>query len=188
MADSSFNLHSLLPQRGPLEGFQKAASDPAAFSAAFIWGIIFFGAAVFLWVASRNRWQVREVARQMNAGLFERSVFNPPKLSTALRELHPQAAEFFKDVYTLEFLGLPEDHSEADLHGALLRNLGHFLTELGRDFCFIGSQHPLQVGGQDFALDLLFFHRGLNCLLAIELKAVSLSRFGGHGLGTGMGS
>ena len=124
----------------------------------------------------------------MNAGLFERSVFNPPKLSTALRELHPQAAEFFKDVYTLEFLGLPEDHSEADLHGALLRNLGHSLTELGRDFCFIGSQHPLQVGGQDFALDLLFFHRGLNCLLAIELKAVSLSRFGGHGLGTGMGS
>ena len=107
----------------------------------------------------------------MNAGLFERSVFNPPKLSTALRELHPQAAEFFKDVYTLEFLGLPADHSEADLHGALLRNLGHFLTELGRDFCFIGSQHPLQVGGQDFALDLLFFHRGLNCLLAIELKA-----------------
>ena len=107
----------------------------------------------------------------MNAGLFERSVLNPPKLSTALRELHPQAAEFFKDVYTLEFLGLPEDHSEADLHGALLRNLGHVLTELGRDFCFIGSQHPLQVGGQDFALNLLFFHRGLNCLLAIELKA-----------------
>ena len=142
MADSLFHLHSLLPQRGPLEGFQKAASDPAAFSAAFIWGIIFFGAAVFLWVASRNRWQVREVARQMNAGLFERSVFNPPKLSTALRELHPQAAEFFKNVYTLEFLGLPAEHAEADLHSGLLRHLGRFLTELGRDFCFIGSQHP----------------------------------------------
>ena len=123
MADSSFHRHSLLPQRGPQEGFQKAAADPAAFSAAFIWGIIFFGAAVFLWVASCNRWQVREVARQMNAGLFERSVFNPPKLSTALRELHPQAAEFFKDVYTLEFLGLLEDHTKAGLHGALLPKL-----------------------------------------------------------------
>lgn len=124
----------------------------------------------YLRMASRNRWQVRELARQMNAGLFERSILNPPKLSTALRELQPLAAEFFKDVYTLEFLGLPAEHSEADLEGALLRNLGRFITELGRDFCFVGSQYPVQVGGQDFALDLLFFHRGMNCLVAIELK------------------
>jgi predicted nuclease of restriction endonuclease-like (RecB) superfamily len=124
----------------------------------------------YLRTASKNRWQVREVARQMNAGLFERSILNPPQLSTALRELQPLAAEFFKDIYTLEFLGLPAEHSEADLEGALLRNLGRFITELGRDFCFIGSQYPIQVGGQDFALDLLFFHRGMNCLVAIELK------------------
>ena len=124
----------------------------------------------YLRMASKNRWQVREVARQMNAGLFERSILNPPQLSTALRELQPLAAEFFKDVYTLEFLGLPAEHSEADLEGSLLRNLGRFITELGRDFCFIGSQYPIQVGGQDFALDLLFFHRGMNCLVAIELK------------------
>jgi len=52
----------------------------------------------------------------------------------------------------------------------LIKNLGRFLTELGRDFCFIGSEHPLQVGNQDFALDLLFYHRELNCLVAIELK------------------
>ena len=124
----------------------------------------------YLRMASRNHWQVREVARQMNAGLFERSILNPPKLSTALRELQPLAAEFFKDVYTLEFLGLPAEHSEADLHGALLRNLGRFITELGRDFCFVGSEYPIQVGGEDYALDLLFFHRAMNCLVAIELK------------------
>jgi predicted nuclease of restriction endonuclease-like (RecB) superfamily len=106
----------------------------------------------------------------MDAALFERSLLHPPKLSTVLRELHPQAADFFKDIYSLEFLGLPAEHDEADLHRSLLRNLGRFITELGRDFCFIGSEHPLQVGGQDFALDLLFFHRGLNCLIAIELK------------------
>ena len=58
----------------------------------------------------------------------------------------------------------------ADLHRALLDKLKDFLIELGRDFCFVGSEYPLQVGGQDFALDLLFFHRGLNCLVAIELK------------------
>ena len=124
----------------------------------------------YLRIASRNRWKVRELARQMNAGVFERSILNPPKLSTALRELQPLVAEFFKDVYTLEFLGLPTEHSEADLEGALLRNLGRFITELGRDFCFVGSQYPVQVGGQDFALDLLFFHRSMNCLVAIELK------------------
>jgi predicted nuclease of restriction endonuclease-like (RecB) superfamily len=102
--------------------------------------------------------------------LFERAVLSPPKLSTALRELHPAAASHFKDAYLLEFLALPGEHSEADLHQSLLRNLGRFLTELGRDFCYIGSEYPVQVGGQDFAIDLLFFHRGLNCLVAIELK------------------
>jgi YhcG PDDEXK nuclease domain len=76
----------------------------------------------------------------------------------------------FKNVYSLDFLGLPDGHSEADLHGALLRNLGRFITELGRDFCFVGSQYPVQVGNQDFAIDLVFFHRGLQCLIAFELK------------------
>lgn len=124
----------------------------------------------YLRMATRNGWQVREVARQIDNALFERAVLNPPILSTALRELHPTAVEVFKDAYFFEFLGLPAPHSESDLHGGLVRNLGRFITELGRDFCFVGSEYPLQVGGKDFALDLLFFHRGLNCLVAIELK------------------
>jgi len=124
----------------------------------------------YLRMATQNRWPVREVARQIDGALFERAVLSPPKLSTALRELHPAAAGHFKDAYLLEFLALPSEHSEADLHQSLLRNLGRFLAELGRDFCYIGSEYPVQVGGQDFALDLLSFHRGLNCLLAIELK------------------
>jgi len=124
----------------------------------------------YIRLAIREKWGKRELERQINAAVFHRAVLNPPKISTSLKGLHPQAEEFFKDVYSLEFLGLAETRSEADLHGALLRNLGRFLTELGRDFCFIGSEYPIQVGGQDFALDLLFFHRGLNCLAAIELK------------------
>jgi predicted nuclease of restriction endonuclease-like (RecB) superfamily len=125
----------------------------------------------YLRLAIHEKWSSRELERQFCSARFERTVLSPPKLSTALRELHPQAAEFFKDAYSLEFLGLAESHSENDLHGALLRNMGRFITELGRDFCFVGSECPIQVGGQDFALDLLFFHRGLNCLVAIELKA-----------------
>lgn len=105
-----------------------------------------------------------------HVALFERAVMNPPKVAASLRQLHPEVNSIFKDIYTLEFLGLPAEHSEADLEGALLRNLGRFITELGRDFCFVGLQYPVQVGGQDFALDLLFFHRSMNCLVAIELK------------------
>lgn len=127
----------------------------------------------YLRVAAQQRWPVREVARQIDSGLFERAVLNPPQLSTALRETHPQAEQHFKDAYLLEFLALPQAHSEADLHRSLLMNLGRFLTELGRDFCYIGSEYPVQVGGQDFALDLLFFHRGLNSLVAIELKVTA---------------
>lgn len=55
-----------------------------------------------------------------------------------------------------------------------MRNLGRFITELGRDFCFVGSEYPVQVGNQDFAIDLVFFHRGLTCLVALELKVGKL--------------
>lgn len=124
----------------------------------------------YLRMSSQQRWPVREVARQIDSALFERAVLHPPKLSTALRELHPGAEAVFRDAYVVEFLELPKGHREADLHQSLLRNLRRFLSEMGRDFCFIGSEVPLQVGGRDFALDLLFFHRELNCLIAIELK------------------
>jgi predicted nuclease of restriction endonuclease-like (RecB) superfamily len=124
----------------------------------------------YIRLAIREKWGKRELERQFNTSRFERTILNPIKASPVLQESHPEAANIFKDIYSLEFLGLPAEHSEADLHGGLLRNLGRFITELGRDFCFIGSEHPIQVGGQDFSLDLLFFHRGLNCLIAIELK------------------
>jgi predicted nuclease of restriction endonuclease-like (RecB) superfamily len=127
----------------------------------------------YLRMTAQQGWQVREVARQIDSGLFERALLDPPRLSTALRDSQPQAERPFKDVYLLEFLALPDPHTEADLHRGLLLNLGRFLNELGRDFCYVGSEFPLQVGGQDFVLDLLFFHRGLNCLVAVELKVTA---------------
>jgi predicted nuclease of restriction endonuclease-like (RecB) superfamily len=124
----------------------------------------------YLRLATQNQWPVREVARQIDGALFERAALARPKLSTALRESHPRAELEFKDTYLVEFLDLPEAHSECDLHGGLVRHLGRFLTEFGRDFCFVGSEYLLQVGGKEFFLDLLFFNRALNCLVAIELK------------------
>ena len=125
----------------------------------------------YLRMAAQQRWGKRELERQFRLAAFEQAVLTPPKLSPPVSDLHGEAAmSAFKDAYSVEFLALPVGHTEADLHRGLLAELRSFLIELGRDFCLVGSEFPLQVGGRDFALDLLFFHRGLNCLVAIELK------------------
>jgi predicted nuclease of restriction endonuclease-like (RecB) superfamily len=124
----------------------------------------------YLRLSTRERWPFRVLQRQITGSLFERSVLRPPILATALRELHPEAGDVFKDTYLIEFLDLPATHSEADLHGGLVEKLKQFLIELGRDFCYVGSHYPLQVGRRDFSLDLLFFNRALNCLVVFELK------------------
>lgn len=92
----------------------------------------------YLRLAARERWSFRELQRQLNGALFERTVLSPVKLSTPLAELNPDAAMVFKDSYLLEFLDLPPAHSEADLHRGLVEKLKQFLMELGRDFCFVG--------------------------------------------------
>jgi predicted nuclease of restriction endonuclease-like (RecB) superfamily len=124
----------------------------------------------YVLVAIKERWSKRELERQIRSGAVLRSAAVPTNVSPLVTQFHPAAIDEFKNAYNVEFLGLAPDHNEADLHGALLRNLGRFLTELGRDFCFVGSQYPVQVGNQDFAIDLVFFHRGLQCLVAFELK------------------
>jgi predicted nuclease of restriction endonuclease-like (RecB) superfamily len=124
----------------------------------------------YMRMAIQEKWSSRELERQIEGALFERVVLSPPQVSPGVAQMYPEALNVFKDSYLLEFLELAQGHAEADLHRGLLHKLKDFLIELGRDFCFIGSEFPLQVGKQDFALDLLFFHRGLNCLVAIELK------------------
>lgn len=124
----------------------------------------------YLRTAIQQKWSSRELERQFKAALFERTIIEPVKASITLGESHPEAREVFKDSYLVEFLDLAKVHDETDLHDGLLTHLKDFLLEMGRDFCFAGANYPVQVGGRDFALDLLFFHRGLNCLIAIELK------------------
>ena len=126
----------------------------------------------YLRMATSEKWSSRELERQINGALFERVVMSPVKVAAPLRQLHPDAATVFKDSYLAEFLDLPPGHSEADLQRGLVEQLKKFLIELGRDFCYVGSHYPVQVGGRDFELDLLFFNRALNCLVAFELKVV----------------
>ena len=124
----------------------------------------------YLRMAINEKWSSRELERQLDGALFERTVLSKPKVSALLTQLHPAAETIFKDTYLLDFLELPVDHSERDLQRALVKNLKQFLIELGPDFCFAGEELRLQVGGQDFYLDLLFYHRSLQCLVAFELK------------------
>jgi predicted nuclease of restriction endonuclease-like (RecB) superfamily len=123
----------------------------------------------YLKLVSTDKLSKRELERQIDASQFERSLIGA-KLSPAVRELHPNIDLAFKDNYVLEFLGLPEVHSERDLQKALAKNMKDFILELGQDFIFIADEYRLQVGNQDFYIDLLFYHRGLSALVAFELK------------------
>lgn len=124
----------------------------------------------YLALAAKDRYTLRELDRQISTSTYERTVAAPAKLSAALREIQPATGQVFKDRYVLEFLGLPEPHSESDLQRALVQHMKAFVLELGRDFLFVGEEFRLQVGNQDFFIDLLFFHRGLSALVAFELK------------------
>ncbi len=113
-------------------------------------------------------YSVRELDRQINSGIFERAILGNSK-PPFVKELAPNLSSPFKDHYVFEFLNLPEPHTEKDLQKAILQNLKKFLLEFSRDFAFLGEEFTIQVGNKDFSLDLLFFNRALNSLVAIEL-------------------
>jgi len=124
----------------------------------------------YIRIAQGDTWNKRRLAREIDGALFERQALSSPIVSPAVTQIHPAALEVFRDTYVLDFLDLPEPHSERDLQRGLVRDMRHFLQALGPDFCFIGEEYRIQVGGKDFFLDLLFFHRGLKCLVLFELK------------------
>ena len=124
----------------------------------------------YLVYAVREGLSVRQLREAIDKATFERFALADQKLATSSRELSTEMKGHFKDSYVLDFLELPSRHSEQDLRRSLVKMLGDFLRELGRDFTFIGEEYPIQVGTRDGAIDLMFFHRGLNCLIAIELK------------------
>lgn len=125
----------------------------------------------YLKIVKQENYSKRELDRQISASFFERTMIGNSKLSPAVRESKSDLSNTFKDSYVLEFLNLPEPHSENELQRGLVKQMKNFILELGRDFLFIGEEYKLQVGNSDFYIDLLFYHRGLRCLVAFELKA-----------------
>lgn len=124
-----------------------------------------------------ERWNVRTLRKKISGMLFERASLSrkPKKLAKmeikALREhdyMSPDIA--FKDPYFLNFLGLKDIYKEKDIESAIIREMEKFILELGTDFTFVTRQKRMMIGDDDFYLDLLFYHRRLKCLVAIELK------------------
>jgi predicted nuclease of restriction endonuclease-like (RecB) superfamily len=124
----------------------------------------------YLRMTKKERWSSRELQRQINSSYFERVMIGNEKLSPLVRVLPQDITDSFKDTYVLELLHLPEKHLEKDLRKAIAQNITKFLLEFGRDYAFMGEEYPVQVGDQDFAIDLVFYNRSLNCMVAIELK------------------
>lgn len=116
----------------------------------------------------KENYSKRQLQRQLDSGYYERYMLSKDSL---LPEKVKQLGENpFLDSYVIEFLDLPNEYHENDLRKALIKNMKDFILELGKDFTFIDEEYRVQVGGDDFRIDLLFFHRGLQCLVAIELK------------------
>jgi len=128
-------------------------------------------------ICASERWSVRVLRERIQGMLFERTTISKkPQLTIkndleALRTTGKLSKNLvFRDPYLLEFLGLEDTYSESDLEKAILRDLEKFLLELGSDFTFVARQKRITIGGDDFYIDLLFFHRSLRRLVLIELK------------------
>lgn len=116
----------------------------------------------------KERYSYRELERQMDSALYQRYMLSSKK--TLPKSVPAAARESILDSYVLEFLDLPEQYSENNLKKAIIGNLKKFILEFGKDFTFVGEEYRVQVGGQDFYIDLLFYNRALSCLVPIELK------------------
>lgn len=135
----------------------------------------------YLEMCAHEHWTKRTLRAKVTDKLYERTIAARGPISgieveiAALRDsgvTTPGLA--FRDPYVLDFLGLDTKHSEADLERAILDEMQRFLLELGADFCFVARQRRIIVDGEDYYLDLLFFHRGMRCLVAVELKTRKL--------------
>ena len=118
----------------------------------------------------KEKYSARELARQIDSGYYERYMLSQKPLTPAIDESKQATGNIFLDNYVLDFLNLPAEVSEHDLQKSIIQNLKDFILEIGRDFTFIGEEYRVQVGNHDYYIDLLFYHRGLSCLVAFELK------------------
>ena len=124
----------------------------------------------YILYANKEHLVKRELQRCISNQTFTALLGNKDNLSKGLIETYPNAPVMFKDTLFVDFLDLPKKHSEARLRNDLIEHMKQFILELGKDFIFMDQEYRLNIGASTFKADLLFFHRGLQALVAVELK------------------
>jgi len=124
----------------------------------------------YILYANKERFDGKELKRAIKTNAYAHIVKQEVNQSFGMQTAYPKSNYLFKDVAYLDFLGLPQRHTEKRLQKSILDNMKDFIAELGKDFLFMGQEYPLRVGNKTFKIDLLFFHRALQCLVAVELK------------------
>jgi predicted nuclease of restriction endonuclease-like (RecB) superfamily len=116
-------------------------------------------------------WTKNVLIHQIENKSYQKYLLNQTNFEKTLPAEYKYQAKFaVKDEYTFDFLEFGEEHNELQLETALINNIRKFLIEMGGNFAFIGNQFKIQVGRQEYFIDLLLFHRKLRCLFAVELK------------------
>lgn len=124
----------------------------------------------YILYAEYEHLQNKELERAIKADTYSRMLNDKKWQSEMLKTTYPQTQLLLKDKAILEFLGLPKQYKESRLRKGIVEHMREFIVELGKDFLFVDEEHALEVGGKTYRCDLLFFHRALQCLVAIELK------------------
>lgn len=124
----------------------------------------------YILYAHKEQLLVRELQRCISNQTYSALLSDKTNLSKGLLETYPNSPMMFKDTYFVDFLNLPKKHSESKLKHGLIEHMKQFILELGKDFIFMNQEYRLNVGASSFKADLLFFHRGLQALVAVELK------------------
>ena len=124
----------------------------------------------YILYAEHEHLKYQELERAIKSDAYSRVLSDK---SAILKETYPQAEVLLKDKSILEFLGLPQRYKESKLRNEIVSHMKEFILEMGKDFLFVDQEHTLEVGGQNFRCDLLFYHRALQCLVAIELKTTT---------------
>ena len=124
----------------------------------------------YILYAHKERLSHKELQRAITTQTYETLLSDKNNMSKGLLETYPNSPIMFKDTYFVDFLNLPKKHSEKRLKNGLLEHMKEFILELGKDFIFMDQEYPLTVGASTYKADLLFFHRGLQALVAVELK------------------
>jgi len=178
---SKRNLHNFIKFSELYSDLQIVQTLSAQLSWSHIYSLIYIREDLkrefYTQMSIHERWSVRTLQTRIDSMLFERTAISKKPEQTIINDLELINSEkqispdlTFRDPYFLDFLGLHDSYSENDLESAILSNLQGFITELGTEFAFLARQKRITIDNEDYYIDLLFYHRGLRSLIAIDLK------------------